>query len=64
MLWKVTGDWKWRARGWAIFEAIQKETKTSCGYASLRTVERTPGLRENSMPRCVVIFVRLHRRVD
>ncbi|KAF9446193.1 glycoside hydrolase family 47 protein [Macrolepiota fuliginosa MF-IS2] len=50
LLWKITGDWKWRARGWAIFEAIQKETKTAAGYASLRSVERSPGRKEDSMP--------------
>lgn len=50
LLWRVTGDWKWRARGWAIFEAIQKETKTSCGYASLASVELSPARKQDSMP--------------
>ncbi|EKM81658.1 hypothetical protein AGABI1DRAFT_54540 [Agaricus bisporus var. burnettii JB137-S8] len=50
LLWKTTGDWRWRARGWAIFEAIEKEAKTSRGYANLQFVERTPGSLQNSMP--------------
>lgn len=54
LLWKVTGDWKWRAKGWAIFEAIEKEAKTRCGYANLRTVEQTPAPKDNSQPRCVM----------
>ncbi|KAK2463622.1 hypothetical protein APHAL10511_004373 [Amanita phalloides] len=50
ILWRVTGDSKWRARGWEIFKAIRKETITSSGFATLRTVEKSPAPREDSMP--------------
>ncbi|KAJ3516944.1 hypothetical protein NLJ89_g817 [Agrocybe chaxingu] len=48
LLWRITGDPKWRDRGWGIFEAIEKVTKTSSGYASLYSVET--GEKEDSMP--------------
>lgn len=49
-MWRITGDVKWRARGWAIFESIEKHTKTAYGYASLRTVDYMPPPKENDMP--------------
>ncbi|KAJ7097275.1 glycoside hydrolase family 47 protein [Mycena belliarum] len=53
ILWRVTGEAKWREMGWRIFKAIERETRTPVGYASLRTVEVTPGVKQDSMPRCV-----------
>ncbi|KAF8909304.1 glycoside hydrolase family 47 protein [Gymnopilus junonius] len=50
VLWKVTGDEKWRSRGWDIFEALERETKTSNGYASLQFVDRIPSQKVDSMP--------------
>ncbi|KAF8159581.1 glycoside hydrolase family 47 protein [Crassisporium funariophilum] len=50
LLWRITGDEKWRNRGWTIFEAIERETKTESGYASLVTVDRVPGQKMDSMP--------------
>ncbi|KAH6916039.1 mannosidase [Coprinopsis sp. MPI-PUGE-AT-0042] len=50
ILWKVTGDAKWRTRGWAIFEALERETKTENGYVTLKDVAWSPGVRGNSMP--------------
>ncbi|EDR14049.1 glycoside hydrolase family 47 protein [Laccaria bicolor S238N-H82] len=50
ILWRVTGDSKWRTRSWTIFEAIERETKTPSGYASLRSVEMSPAPKEDSMP--------------
>ena len=50
-MWKVTGDHKWRDRGWSIFKAIEKETKTSTGYASLSKVDVSPAPKVDSMPR-------------
>ncbi|KAJ3516941.1 hypothetical protein NLJ89_g815 [Agrocybe chaxingu] len=48
LLWRITGDSKWRERGWAIFEAIEKTTRTASGYASLYSVET--GGPDDSMP--------------
>lgn len=50
ILWKATGDAKWRTRGWAIFEALERETKAESGYVTLKDVAWSPGVRGNSMP--------------
>jgi len=50
ILWRVTGDLKWRDRGRKIFHAIEKEAKTPSGYASLLTVERSPAPLNDDMP--------------
>jgi hypothetical protein len=38
IMWKVTGDPKWRQRGWLIYQAIERETRTDAGYAVLTSV--------------------------
>ncbi|KAJ7250458.1 glycoside hydrolase family 47 protein [Mycena haematopus] len=50
IMWRVTGETKWREMGWRIFEAIERETRTPIGYASLKTVEISPGIKMDSMP--------------
>jgi len=50
ILWKVTGDTKWRERGWSIFEAIQEHAKTQYGYASVNFVDKTPPGLKDEMP--------------
>ncbi|TFK74962.1 glycoside hydrolase family 47 protein [Pluteus cervinus] len=50
ILWRVTGDVKWRHRGWKIFEAIERETKTPSGYGSPRSVGRSPAPLDDNMP--------------
>ncbi|CCM04172.1 uncharacterized protein FIBRA_06334 [Fibroporia radiculosa] len=50
LLWRITGDEAWRERGWAVFQALERETKTSSGYASLSSVERTPASKKDEMP--------------
>ncbi|KAF8074909.1 glycoside hydrolase family 47 protein [Lyophyllum atratum] len=50
ILWRVTGDLKWRERGRRIFYAIEKEAKTPGGYASLRTVDVSPAPLDDDMP--------------
>lgn len=55
-MYRTTGDVKWRERGWAVFEAIQKETRTASGYASISTVEQSPAPKMNEMPRSVPRF--------
>lgn len=51
LLWRLTGDKKWRERGWAVFEAIEREAKTPNGYASVGSVETSPAPQLNEMPR-------------
>ena len=53
LLWKITGEPRWRERAWKIFESIEIHTKTTSGYASLRSVESTPGVKQDDMPRYV-----------
>ncbi|KAJ7879197.1 glycoside hydrolase family 47 protein [Mycena olivaceomarginata] len=51
IMWRVTKETRWREMGWRIFEAIERETRTPIGYASLKTVEISPGIKMDSMPR-------------
>ncbi|KAK7059746.1 alpha-1,2-mannosidase [Favolaschia claudopus] len=39
IMWRTTGDVKWRERGWAVFQALEKNTKTKYGYTSVRYVD-------------------------
>ena len=57
VLWRTTGDEVWRERGWKVFEAIEKHTKTASGYASLNSVYRLPAWQKDEMPRCVLTFL-------
>ncbi|KAF8217039.1 glycoside hydrolase family 47 protein [Mycena galopus ATCC 62051] len=50
IMWRVTGETKWREMGWRIFEAIERETRTPIGYANLKTVEISPALKLDTMP--------------
>ncbi|GBE86241.1 seven-hairpin glycosidase [Sparassis crispa] len=50
ILWRTTGDPVWRERGWAVFEAIERESKTMSGYASISNVERSPAPLRDDMP--------------
>lgn len=52
-MWRTTGDEVWRERGWAVFQAIEREAKTDSGYASLLSVDESPASLKNEMPRCV-----------
>ena len=51
VLWKVTGDIAWRERGWNVFSAIERETRTEDGYASLLYVDTKGGSKKDEMPR-------------
>lgn len=53
ILYRVTGDVKWRHRGWAIFQAIEREAKTPSGYASVRDVDTYDPEQHDAMPRFV-----------
>ena len=51
VLWKVTGNSKWRERGWEIFKSLEREAKLGSGYASLRSVQTSPASLKDEMPR-------------
>ncbi|KAG6869223.1 hypothetical protein C0993_009086 [Termitomyces sp. T159_Od127] len=50
ILWRVTGDSKWKEKGWRIFTAIEEHAKTPSGYASLRAVDALPARLYDDMP--------------
>ncbi|KAJ3560592.1 hypothetical protein NP233_g10736 [Leucocoprinus birnbaumii] len=49
-MWKLTGDSKWRERGWSVFESIEKHAKTEYGYASVSGVDGPSLYHKNEMP--------------
>ncbi|KAF9466050.1 glycoside hydrolase [Collybia nuda] len=50
LMWRTTGDKKWRDRGWAVFEAIEKHARTPYGYAAVGHVDMVPPPLMDSMP--------------
>ncbi|KAL4066002.1 glycoside hydrolase family 47 protein [Scleroderma yunnanense] len=50
ILWRVTGDEKWRHRGWHVFQAIEREAKTPSGYACVDRVHTRRAIQLDSMP--------------
>jgi mannosyl-oligosaccharide alpha-1,2-mannosidase len=50
ILWKTTGDTRWRERGFSIFQAIEAETRTESGYASIEYVDISPSPMRDEMP--------------
>ncbi|KAK7028816.1 hypothetical protein VNI00_014829 [Paramarasmius palmivorus] len=50
ILWRTTGDERWRERGWAIFQAIEKHAKTEYGYASVYNVDEDESRLKDEMP--------------
>ena len=49
-MWRTTGDAKWRDRGWAVFDAIEKHTRTKDAYASVLNVNSVPTHKDNDLP--------------
>ncbi|KAF8452325.1 glycoside hydrolase family 47 protein [Boletus edulis BED1] len=50
ILWRTTGDVKWRHRGWDVFQAIERYTKTDSGYTSVMGVHTAHPTPMNAMP--------------
>ncbi|KAF9466320.1 glycoside hydrolase family 47 protein [Collybia nuda] len=50
ILWKTTGDVKWRERGYTIFKALNKITKTDYGYAAISGVDGVSPSKMDDMP--------------
>jgi mannosyl-oligosaccharide alpha-1,2-mannosidase len=57
ILWRTTRDDIWRRRGWEMFEAVEKWTRTDSGYASLVSVLATknPKRTDTGMARYVYL---------
>lgn len=56
ILWRVTGDEKWRHRGWHVFQALEREAKTQSGYACVDRIHTKRPILLDSMPRSVNTF--------
>ncbi|KAF8661275.1 hypothetical protein AX16_001376 [Volvariella volvacea WC 439] len=50
ILWKTTGEVRWRERGWAVFDSLQKYAKTPQGFASVYNVNKLPVDLKDEMP--------------
>ncbi|KAH7907888.1 glycoside hydrolase family 47 protein [Hygrophoropsis aurantiaca] len=50
ILYRVTGDVRWRQHGWAIFQAIERITKMPAGYATVKGVNTHKPRLSDSMP--------------
>ncbi|KAH7885871.1 glycoside hydrolase family 47 protein [Phlebopus sp. FC_14] len=50
ILWRTTGDVRWRHYGWNIFQAIERFAKTPSGYASVDRVQTANPRQLDSMP--------------
>ena len=50
-MWRTTGDVKWRERGYRIYQAIEKHTRTKYGYTSIRGVNKQDVEKLDDMPR-------------
>ena len=50
-MWRTTGDSKWRDRGWAVFEAIEKHARVKDTYACVQNVNKLPAPLADDQPR-------------
>ncbi|KIL65318.1 glycoside hydrolase family 47 protein [Amanita muscaria Koide BX008] len=51
LLWKMTGEEKWRERGWEIFQSLEENSKTKYGYANVASVDGPrPFRKDDDMP--------------
>ncbi|KAG6861017.1 hypothetical protein C0995_004870 [Termitomyces sp. Mi166 len=50
IMWKTTGEEKWRERGYKIFAAIERHAKTRYGYTSVAHVDMDPVRSLDDMP--------------
>ncbi|KAJ7034530.1 glycoside hydrolase family 47 protein [Mycena alexandri] len=39
IMWRTTKDVKWRERGWAVFEALERNSRVRYGYTSVRYLD-------------------------
>jgi hypothetical protein len=52
-MWRTTGNIKWRERGYKIFQAIEKQTRTKYGYSTVSGIDAPRVSHRDYMPRCV-----------
>jgi mannosyl-oligosaccharide alpha-1,2-mannosidase len=63
IMWKTTGDVKWRERGYGIFQAIEKHARTKYGYSTVRGIDSGAVQQLDDMPRYVVYIYLLFLKV-
>lgn len=49
-MYRTTGDSKWRDRGWALFDAIERHSQINGAYASILDVNVVPAPHDDDMP--------------
>jgi mannosyl-oligosaccharide alpha-1,2-mannosidase len=56
LLWRTTGDTKWRDRGWAVFQGLETYSLRWNGFASVEDVTKAQqGGHVDEMPRSVIL---------
>ncbi|KAF8889335.1 glycoside hydrolase [Infundibulicybe gibba] len=50
ILWRTTGEERWREYGWAVFQSIEKHARTKYGYASIYDVYESEPQPLDEMP--------------
>ncbi|KAH7107963.1 seven-hairpin glycosidase [Auriculariales sp. MPI-PUGE-AT-0066] len=50
IMWRVTGDPRWRENGWKMWQAIEAKTKTDSGFSSVWGVDSSNPTHMNSQP--------------
>ncbi|KAG9033888.1 hypothetical protein FRB95_014091 [Tulasnella sp. JGI-2019a] len=50
LLWKTTGDAKWREKGWQVCNAFDGHSRTPVAYSTLRRIDQVPVRWTDSMP--------------
>lgn len=56
VMWRYTGDVKWRERGWKIYEAIERYTKTPIAYGEYWDVGIAGSQPMDNMPRFALTY--------
>ncbi|KAJ7074982.1 glycoside hydrolase family 47 protein [Mycena belliarum] len=50
IMWRTTGDVKWRERGWAVFVSLETYSRVKYGYTSIRYLDERRPYRFDDMP--------------
>ncbi|KAJ7150912.1 glycoside hydrolase family 47 protein [Mycena crocata] len=50
IMWRTTGDVKWRERGWAVFQSLERYTRVRYGYTSIRYLDVSRPFQFDDMP--------------
>ncbi|CAK5272571.1 unnamed protein product [Mycena citricolor] len=50
VMWRTTGEVKWRERGWSVFQSLQKYTRVKHGFTTVRHLDEIP-FQFDDMPR-------------